>query len=268
MQNELRPQLDFFRPPHWRWDRAVRLDETGRRLDRRVDDDWVAAARDAIRGQGRTATSRTVRAARDLWTGEPAVRHELEAWLLTDLPLGDVAVRTGLAADVVSTYEALFFAVREVKSATDWLLLRGVGYSATRGFTGPLPYAAWKLAALHGGPVALEVVIAATTGRPLPPGVVRSTGESRSAAEARLRLKVKLWIALLAATTPAELARAAYALRHLREQQADESDQPATVAPGLLAAEEFLLSLPTLTRRPRGTVAPNVQTPRHRRTKR
>lgn len=244
------PRFDFSRPTEWRWERAGWLVETARRLDRRVDDDWVAAARAAIRGQGREAMRRTVRAARDHWTGDPAVRHELEAWLLTDLPLAEVAGRMGASVEVVTAYEALFFAVREVRAATDWLTLRAVGYSAVRGFTGPLPYAAWKLVALHGGPVMLEVVIAATTGRSLPTGSVRRTGKNRAAAEARLRLKVELWIALTAATTPAELARATQALCQMREQQADETDQPATVASGLLAAEEFLLALPALTRWP------------------
>lgn len=263
----LHPQHDFFRTPHWRWDRAGRLLVTGRRLDRRVDDDWVAAARQAHSRPTSEMKDGVVRSAHDIWQGDPAVRHELEAWLLTDEPLTEVAKRLRLSAEVVAAYEALFFAVREVKTATDWLLLRAVGYSALQGVTGPMPYAAWKLAALHGGPLALEVVTAATSGHPLPVGVLRA-GQNRAVPEARLRLKVKLWIALLAADTPSEFERVIYTLCQLREQQAADTGEAVSVTPGLLAAESVLLSLPALTRRPKATTDPHSPTPQRRRRKR
>lgn len=54
---------------------------------------------------------------------------------------------------MVEAYAELFFAVRPMRQATDWLLSRAVGYSAIRGFISPLPASAWKLAALTGGPL-------------------------------------------------------------------------------------------------------------------
>ena len=92
---------------------------------------------------------------------------------------------------MVEAYAEVFFCVRPTRLATDWLLARAVGCSPWSGFTGPLPGAAWKLAALAGGPILLDVVIAATTDRHLPHGFLTGSGPRRAFEEERVRLSVR-----------------------------------------------------------------------------
>jgi hypothetical protein len=110
----------FYRRPEWRLLRAEYLLATGRRLDPRIDDKWVAPIRTVLRGRdGRESKVVAIRAAQDVWTGSPEVRGELEALLLTTLPLDVIANRRGLPVAVVEAYEATYFAVRAMRTATD-----------------------------------------------------------------------------------------------------------------------------------------------------
>src|SRR5262245_38212230 len=115
----------FYRRPEWRWVRAEFLHATGVRRDRRIDDGWVGSARDAIRGRGREGSkAAAVRAARAVWEGEPAVRGELEARLLTDEPIECVAARLELPVAVIEAYAEVFFAARPMRRAADWVRTR------------------------------------------------------------------------------------------------------------------------------------------------
>lgn len=242
----------FRRRPEWRWLRAEFLAATRRRRDPRIDDDWVVDARTTLRnrgcGQPKVAA---VEAAREIWTGDPAVKGELEALLLTAEPFDRVAGRFGLPASVVEAYAAVFFAVRPMRRATDWLLTRAVGYSPFRGFTGPQPAAAWKLAALAGGPVLLDVVIAATTGRPLPEGFLKGTGRRRAYEDARIRLLAEMWVASMSATTDEEFARVAADRQQLRDLDARMTGRGTAAAQTVAAMEAFLTALPAKNRKPR-----------------
>src|SRR5262245_17829602 len=92
-----------FRSPSWRWRRASYLRECGGRTDPRIDDAWVLRACRYLEADGadggrtRTRPGRRdapVRAALDLARAEPPhPRWRLEAYLLTDVPLEDVARR-------------------------------------------------------------------------------------------------------------------------------------------------------------------------------
>jgi len=239
----------FYRRPEWRLLRAEYLLATGRRRDPRVDDDWVAHARAAIQNRGGAASrAATVRAAREVWAADPAVKGELEARLLTDEPLVRVAVRLALPATVVEAYTEVFFAVRPMRAATDWLLTHAVGYSSLRGFTGPQPAAAWKLAALAGGPVLLDVVLAATTGRPLPDGLLNVADPRRSDQEARTRLLAEIWVASMAAVTDEEFAAVARDRQRLHDHDARTGGRAATPTPTVVAVEAFLAALPAMAR--------------------
>ncbi|QDU21792.1 hypothetical protein [Urbifossiella limnaea] len=239
----------FYRRPEWRWLRAEYLLATGRRRDRRIDDAWVSHARAAIQNRGGAASrAATVRAAHEIWAGDPAVKGELEARLLTDEPLDRVAVRLALPAALVEAYAAVFFAVRPMRAATDWLLTHAVGYSPLRGFTGPQPAAAWKLAALAGGPVLLDVVIAATTGRPMPDGLLTASGQQRAYKEARIRLLAEIWVASMAAVTDEDFAGVVRDRRRLRDLDAHNDGRAATQTPKAAAVEAFLAALPETTR--------------------
>jgi hypothetical protein len=244
----------FYRRPEWRWVRAEFLLATGGRRDRRIDDGWVDCARDAIRGRGGEGSkAAVVRAARDVWEGDPSVRAELEALLLTDEPLDRIAGRVGLPVAVAEAFAEVFFCVRPMLKAIDWLLLRAVGFGAFRGFTSPLPWAAWKLAAVAGGPLLLDVVIAATTGRPLPNGCHKGSGR-RGYKDALTRLRVRLWIATVGAVTDEEFAAVVRARQQLRALDARLTGRVTAVHPTLAAMEAFLMALPAMNRKAGVTV--------------
>jgi len=230
-----------FRRPEWRWLRAVYLNQTGRRFDRRVDDDWVKHARDAIRGRGRsTSPAATVRAAQELWEGDPDRRGEIETRLLAGDTDVVIAGRMALPEKVIDAYSEVFFDVRPALAteATDWVLAEAAGFSPFAGFTRPLPWASWRLAAVAGGPLFVDVVIAATTGRPLPPAFSNSGG----ADEVRVRELARLWVAAMAAVTPAAFAGVMREYRRLRSDDARRRGRKVGVEPVLLAMESFLVS--------------------------
>ena len=240
----------FYRKPEWRLLRAEYLIATGRRRDRRIDDDWVAHARAALKGRGGSGSKAAmVRAARGVWDGDPAVKGELEARLLTDEPLDRVAARCRLPVAVVEAYAEVCFAVRPMRQATDWLLARAVGFSPLAGFTSPLPGAAWKLAALSGGPLVLDAVIAATAGRPVPEALLKEADPRRADGEARIRLLARLWVASMAATTDQEFARVVRDRRQFRDLDAHMTARVGAVAPTVTAMEAFLMRLPAANRK-------------------
>jgi hypothetical protein len=250
---EINPLLwlpgSFNRVPEWRWVRAEFLHATGRQRERRIDDGWVDCARDAIRGRGgKGSKAAAVRAARAVWEGDPSEKGELEARLLTDEAIEHVAARLSLPVEVAEAYAEVFFAVRAMQKASDWLLLRAVGYTAFTGFISPLPWAAWKLAAVAGGPLFLDVVIAATTGRPIPNGCHKGS-ERRSYKDALTRLRVRLWVATVGAVTDEEFAAVVRARQQLRALDARLTGRVPAVPPTLAAMEAFLMALPAMNRK-------------------
>src|SRR5207302_1211707 len=131
-----------------------------------------------------------------------------------------IAGRVGLPAAVVEAYEAAFFAVRGMRQATDWLLIQAVGYCPFGGFTEPLPWAGWRLAGFTGGPLLVDLVIAATAGRPLPDGFVTEAGPRGAYAAARSRLLARLWMWSMAAVTDEEFAHVVKVRQRLRDLDA------------------------------------------------
>jgi len=131
----------FYRQPNWRWLRAEYLIATGRRMNARIDDEWVSTARKVLQGHRTESASKVaaVRAAREIQFGKPAVKEEWEARLLTEEPLECLAERFAVPTIVVEAFSELFFAVRSMRKATDWLLARAIGFSALRGFTTRCP---------------------------------------------------------------------------------------------------------------------------------
>ena len=224
----------FYRQPNWRWLRAEYLIATGRRMNARIDDEWVSTARKVLQGRRTESASKVaaVRAAREIQFGKPAVKEEWEARLLTEEPLECLAERFAVPTIVVEAFSELFFVVRSMRKATDWLLARAIGFSALSGFTHPMPYAAWKFAAFVGGPHLLDVVMAATTGDPL--GFATATW-MRSDPEIRLRLRARLWVATMAAVTNEEFARVVQARRQLRALDARLASRVESMTPSVAA---------------------------------
>jgi hypothetical protein len=230
-----------YRVPEWRWRRAAQLHQTGRRIERRVDDEWVRHARDALHGRGRTGTpAAAVQAAREVWVGDPDRRGEIEARLLAGDTDAAIADQRALPELVVAAYALVYFDVRPAvaSGASDWVLAQAVGYSPFGGFTAPLPWASWRLAAVAGGPLFADVVIAATTGRPLPPAFSGPGG----ADEVRVREFARLWVAAMAAVTPAAFAPVIREYRRVRTADSRRHGGKVRVEPMVLAMESYLLS--------------------------
>jgi hypothetical protein len=247
-----------FRSPAWRWERATWLYEHGGRTDNRIDDEWVARARDFLAAGGRQAEARPTRRHRaddrhiqaglDLRQADPpAARWWLEAHLLTGSPLGDVAHLCTLPVEVVESYHQLLFDVRQRLRATDWIMLHAVGTYCWKGFAGLPVGAVWKWVAYTAGPRALEVVVALTTDAPLP-SWLRDGLAGGAYAEARFRLMGKLTLRAMAADSPAELdalVRVREQLRRLDEQGQGMQEKPT----GMLRAMERFLRTPRHRRR-------------------
>lgn len=233
----------FYRRPEWRWLRAEYLHQTGRRLDKRLDDDHVAQARNLLAQRFRKRSKvAEIDAAYDVWAGNEFTRGELEARLVTDEPEADIAAKLGLPLPVVEAYQSVFFDVRTKKSAIHWLHHQAIGYSPFRGFFGPMPFAAWKLAALVGGSYWLNQTIPATLAKPLP-AVLPIDLDLSSFTAMKSQRMVELWIKLVDAVTHTQLQEFILEYRQYREWFACVTGTPRKVSPSQLAYEEFLLRL-------------------------
>jgi hypothetical protein len=134
----------------------------------------------------------------------------------------------------------VFFDVRSAVTvgATDWVLSEAVGYSPYIGFTRPLPWSSWRLAAVAGGPIFADLVIAATTDRPLPPAFSGLGG----AYEVRVRELARLWVAAMAAVTPAAFANVIREYRRLRTADARGRRRKMSDEPTVNVIESLLLT--------------------------
>jgi hypothetical protein len=233
----------FFHRPEWRWLRAEHLHQTGRRLDRRLDDDHVVEARNLLAQRFRKrAQVAEIEAAYDVWSGSEVRRGELEARLLTDEPETDIAAKLGVPLPVLEAYHAVFFDVRSKKSATDWLRHIVIKHNSFRGFFGPMPFSAWKLAAFVGGTHWLNQTIPATLAKPLP-AVLPTNLDLSSFTIMKAQRQVELWIKLVGAETHTKLQEFIRDYRPYRDWVAGMTGKPSNLSPSQLVCEEFLLRL-------------------------
>jgi hypothetical protein len=113
----------------WRWQRAALAADGTYPLSRRYDGDaWVARAARFLRDQGQCSTELDTAAlecrhpaiywAFDIWhaqrpdEGNP-MRSEIEARLLADDQVENIARRVATEVEIIEAYERLFFNVRE-----------------------------------------------------------------------------------------------------------------------------------------------------------
>jgi hypothetical protein len=157
------------RSPDWRWRRAVRLVDHGRRLSRRRDDGQVCEAvhflRELRRLGGESTPDFTRRhpalaAAHALYAaGESWPRSELEARLLTDESFGQIAARSGMSDATVAAYHDLFFDVRHRLHASDWVAVHALGRDGRIGFADGDAGRLLKAYAYSGGTSVLESLL-------------------------------------------------------------------------------------------------------------
>jgi hypothetical protein len=171
------------RPVNWRWQRASLAAHGDYPLSRRRDGDiWVNRAAKFIREQEICDTELDIAYlsernpviywAHDLWHTQPdagnPVRSEVEARLLADDPTENIARRVCTEVEIIDAYERLFFNVRERLYNRGYLMHCVLGPSVHLGFQASEYDLVWKLFALLGGPLAVDLMIDQSVGHARP----------------------------------------------------------------------------------------------------
>lgn len=197
-----------FRQPAWRWYAALKEPATRRQS---TGDEWVNAARNFIAARRQTTGRRGKRVApdpaiaeaEDIYGTPDHQRAELEALLLTNMHLENIANRLGVELGTVDAYANLFFHVRDQLGARDWIFTKVIGSSPENHFAGERDRI-WKMFAYAGGPAALDLAIAATLDLPLSPRVLFS--DTAADEEKKNRFLMKLCIAITTTSSLSVLA--------------------------------------------------------------
>jgi hypothetical protein len=166
-----------FRTPDFRWLRASHLSENGGRLHRKWDDRWIRRARDFLRQLNRLKRDlnhpRLARldpailgAYRVRFDNDERFRWQLEARVVGEQPIAQIAERTGPPVDVIDAYESLFFDVRDSLDATDWVATFVLGPRLYEGFGEQDIDLVWKLVAYGFGYYGLEALLETVYGEP------------------------------------------------------------------------------------------------------
>jgi hypothetical protein len=171
------------RPVDWRWHRASLAAHGDYPLSRRRDGDvWVARVAKFIREQNSCNTELdmaylterhpTLYWAYDIWhtledSGNP-VRSEVEARLLADDSTENIARRVNTDVEIINVYERVFFNVREKLVNRGYLMHCVLGPAVHVGFQSNEYDLVWKLFALLGGPMAVDLMIDQSVGHARP----------------------------------------------------------------------------------------------------
>lgn len=171
------PLLD----PDWRFRRARALADMGVRKYNRREDPWVIIASRYCKARNRTSYAslpqlrhkypQMSRAQEIHDHPTDSARLQIEALILVDTPIEDIALRVGESVATLQAYEQLFFDVRGKLAARDWLLpiLRDrmlKECTAVYGGEAAIKYAAYAM-----GPTVLDHL---TSGQPLSDAVLDS----------------------------------------------------------------------------------------------
>jgi hypothetical protein len=203
---------DPFRPLDWRFRRATQVVADGGRISPYRHDPETTVLIKFLREEKRRENRSASRAASEWWplhevralAAEGGLKcAEVQALILAGLDDEAIAQRCGLAPGVVDWYEALFFHVTDRLDARDWVVYTAIGGSPLTGY--PDVASIWKAFGFFHGVRGLDVAIAATTDRPLPPGITESDAQKMVYQWLRNRFQVRLAVALQQAETPGQL---------------------------------------------------------------
>jgi hypothetical protein len=171
------------RPVDWRWQRAALAAGGTYPLSRRRDgDSWVVRAARFIREHEGCTTELDMAElserepviywAHDIWytrdDGGNPVRSEVEARLLADDLPENIARRVCTEVEIINAYERLFFNVRERLINRGYLMHCVLGPAVHLGFQASEYDLVWKLFALLGGPLAVDLMIDQSVGHARP----------------------------------------------------------------------------------------------------
>jgi hypothetical protein len=180
--------------PHWRWEIALMSLRT--RLPRRAEtrDALVRQVRQFLKKSGTSQPphpprdqggfEHALRRARAIYEGDELVRAELEALVLADAPVEMITDRCGLPGETVSTYEQVFFNVRNRLEASSFILHCVIGPALGEGFSLNDLGALWRFCGYMRGPHYLCALIEAFSG----PGSLPGLATLPTSPEERARL--------------------------------------------------------------------------------
>jgi hypothetical protein len=201
-----------FRAPDWRWRRAQWLVTHGYHFSQKRDDEATRKAvqylRALIRGKGDLSSTSLTRfpdvwAAHRLSENGGTDKHLVQARLLAGEPAAVVAAKCALPQATVSAFETVFFDITGRLGCPDWIITHVLGPGWWAGFSEDGQV--WKAVAFLGGPLALDVVLAAKRGLAFP-DEARATFQGDAVyEESRLRLLSQLLVAALRARSVTEL---------------------------------------------------------------
>jgi hypothetical protein len=158
------------RPPCWRWLRAFSFVDHNQRPIRQKDDEWVRRTWRFVRllrhGPSDEAKQKLIRRmpaifeAHRLYTdAQVFLRWEVEARLLTDEPIAQIASKCGSTPEVIEAYHAVFFHVRDRRQASDYIVHQVIGPKLHFGLKEGDVDVILKLYAFGGGVHVVDVLV-------------------------------------------------------------------------------------------------------------
>jgi hypothetical protein len=161
-------RLAPFRSPSWRWERATRLVKDRRYFCPWRDDEQTGAAvrylRDLRRLPGERGLDKLARrhpevhAARTLHDRADRLTTEVQGRLLARQPFGAIEQATGVRAEALRSYEALFFNVTDRLDVRDWVTAIAIGWRKFDPAKGRDKATVFRAYSYHGGPLVLGAV--------------------------------------------------------------------------------------------------------------
>jgi len=147
---------DPYLSPRWRWNRA-RKASRGIKARPAYSDLMIESAASYLNDE--TPESNVAIAnARGIFKANGLLRAELEARVMANEPVAEIADRCQISEEVVTTYETLFFDVRHFRES-DWALIEVINLAHLKGFRNDQIRQFWSYLAIAGGEVVLQFAI-------------------------------------------------------------------------------------------------------------
>jgi hypothetical protein len=158
-----------FRPPDWRWKRALYLFEGQANPHSRCDDRWTRSAIRLIErldaggippGRRRTVTDGVLDDAHALkFSDDPRCRWEAEARILAGQEPAAIAAGLDVSPDSIEAFEALFFDVGDRLDAVDYLVAFAFGHDLYNGIAQDDFGSIVKVIGYNVGPIAVDALV-------------------------------------------------------------------------------------------------------------
>lgn len=205
-----------YRPPHWRWLRAMGIingtqPNAGRRKDGTEGFKWINRARRFQQAQQQAVSDAAkiqlvtqypdIFWAHHAYENETPIRWEMEARILARCNNWEIGFYCGLDEDIVKAYEALFFNVREKLHHRGYITHIVMGESVQRGLSEREYDLLWKMYGYAFGPQLLEAV----TTKFANPAWCGTADEIGAAIEADTVNTMKMKASLAAKTVPVNI---------------------------------------------------------------